>query len=327
MALLATGNTRAERDNHLVDGPKELPATQIGKTTFFKEDEPPTKQEQLAVRGVLTEAKVAYTADKEGGAISGLVQHLLDLAAHAGGPAPLPAPPDTSHLAGIAALAGNQQVRAVAEQAERLRQDIRTWSSAGEQRAARESTWRMLERLLQHAAQMDTGAQVRAQRDAVQQGRLLMESPDPIEPLIRELSDALRAAVLNAAAGAIDDQAKALRDLEASAEWQQLDTGGRDALLVSAGLAVAPTPAVSSDEELLKALDETPLTVRKERRQAIPAKVAAARAAAARQLEPKAVTMAPASATLRTPAEVEAYVTALWERLLQHVTDGDTVII
>ena len=154
-----------------------------------------------------------------------------------------------------------------------------------------------------------------------------MESPDPIEPLIRELSDALRAAVLNAAAGAIDDQAKALRDLEASAEWQQLDTGGRDALLVSAGLAVAPTPAVSSDEELLKALDETPLTVRKERRQAIPAKVAAARAAAARQLEPKAVTMAPASATLRTPAEVEAYVTALWERLLQHVTDGDTVII
>ncbi|KAA8946919.1 MAG: hypothetical protein F6Q13_18050 [Mycobacterium sp.] len=42
LALLASGNIRAERDAHPVDGPKELPATQIGKATFFKEDEPPT---------------------------------------------------------------------------------------------------------------------------------------------------------------------------------------------------------------------------------------------------------------------------------------------
>ena len=134
LALLASGNIRAERDGHPVDGPKELPATQIGKATFFKEDEPPTKQEQLAVRGVLTEAKVPYTAGKEGAAISGLVQHLFDLAARAGGPPPLPEPPDTSHLDGIAALAGNQQVREVAKHAEQLRQDIKTWSVESEQR-------------------------------------------------------------------------------------------------------------------------------------------------------------------------------------------------
>ena len=59
LVLLASGNVRAERDGHSVDGPKELPPTQVGKATFFKEDEPPSKQEQLAVRGVLTEAKVS----------------------------------------------------------------------------------------------------------------------------------------------------------------------------------------------------------------------------------------------------------------------------
>jgi len=327
LALLASGNTRAERDNRSVDGPKELPATQIGKTTFYKEDEPPTKQEQLAVRGVLTEAQVQYTSGKEGAAISGLVQHLLDLAAHAGGPPPLPHAPDTTHLAGMAALAGNQQVRAVAEHAERLRQDIKTWSPAGQQRAARESAWGILERLLVHASALDIGAQVRAERDAIRSGRLLMASPDPVVPLIKELCDALRKALLESAAAAIEDQAKALQDLEAFAEWQQLDVGERGALLVGAGLSLPSIPAVSSDEDLLKAFDETPLTVWRERRQAIPVKVAGARAAAAKQHERKAVSLAAPSATLRTPAEVEAYVGALRERLLQHVTDGETVII
>src|SRR5262249_31949479 len=160
----------AEREGHPVDGPKELPATQVGKAVFFKEDEPPTKQEQLAVRGVLTEAKVPYTAGKEGAAISGLLQHLLDLAARSGGPPPLPEPPDTSRLFGIAALAGNQQVRAVAEAAEQLRQDIKTWSAAGEQRDDREAAWRVLNRLLVHAAGLDLAAAIKSQRDAIEAG-------------------------------------------------------------------------------------------------------------------------------------------------------------
>lgn len=327
LALLASGNTRAERDNHPVEGPKELPATQIGKSTFFKEDEPPTKQEQLAVRGVLTEAKVAYTSGKEGAAISGLVQHLLDLAAHAGGAPPLPEPQDTAHLQGIAALAGNQQVRAVAEHAEQLRQDIKTWSVAGEQRAQREAAWSTLDRLLLHAVQLEVGPPVKAQRDAIQAGRLLMASPDPVSPLIKDLCNALRAALQQVAVGAIEDQAKAVKDLEASAEWQQLDAADRDAVLASAGLTTVSSPALGSDTELLKALDETPLSSWKERRQAIPAKVAAVRAAAAKRLEPKSVSVTATPATLRTPAEVEAYITALRERLMQHITDGETVII
>lgn len=327
LALLASGNTHAKRDNHPVEGPKELPATQIGKCTFFKDDDPPTKQEQLAVRGVLTEAKVPYTSGKEGAAISGLVQHLLDLAAHAGGAPPLPEPPDTAHLQGIAALAGNQQVRAVAEHAEQLRQDTKTWSVAGEQRAQREAAWSTLDRLLLHAAQLDVGARVKAQRDAVQTGRLLMASPDPVSPLIKDLFTALRAELQEVVAGAIEDQAKAVQDLEASDQWQQLEPADRDALLARAGLATNPSSAVGSDEELLKALDDTSLSSWKERRQAIPAKVAAVRAAAAKKLEPKSVSVIATPATLRTPADVEAYIAALRDRLMQHITDGETVII
>ena len=74
-------------------------------------------------------------------------------------------------------------------------------------------------------------------------------------------------------------------------------------------------------------LDLTPLTVWMERRQAIPAKVGAARAAAAKKLEPKSVAVSAPSATLRTEADVDAYITALREQLIQHVADGETIII
>ena len=93
------------------------------------------------------------------------------------------------------------------------------------------------------------------------------------------------------------------------------------------GLSAAAVPPVGSDDELLKALDATPLSAWAERRQAIPAKVAAARAAAAKKLEPKSVTVTAPPAHLRTEAEVDAYLAELRERLLQHIANGETIII
>lgn len=54
LTLLAAGNIRAALDGKDLLGPKELPQTQIGKATFYKEDEPPTVGQRLAVKGLLS---------------------------------------------------------------------------------------------------------------------------------------------------------------------------------------------------------------------------------------------------------------------------------
>jgi hypothetical protein len=328
LALLASGNIRAEQDGHPLDGPKQLLATQVGKTTFFKEDEPPTKHEQFAVRGILSEAKVLYTEGKEGAAISGLIERLTALAARAGGAPPLPEPPNTAHVAMLGMLSGNQQVRAVAEQAEQLRQNVADWTAAGDQRSGREAAWNVLDRLLGHASSLPIRDLVRTQRDAIDVGRHLLESPDPVEPLVDQLCDALRSELLAAAEETADAQTETLRELEASKEWQRVDDSERAALLASAGLAAAEAPQVGSQEDLLRSLDATPIAAWVERRQAIPAKVSAARAAAAKKLEPKAVALKVPSATIKHEAEVEPYVQELRALLLRHVVEnGETVII
>lgn len=329
LALLSSGHVRAERDGHAVEGPKELPATQIGKATFFKEDDPPTKLEQIAVRGVLeaTKNQVLYTPGKEAAALSGLIQFLRDLAANAGGPPPLPEAPDTAHLDGFAALAGNQQFREVAKHAEQLRQDITTWSAADERRTAREAGWASLQRLLFHAASLEAASEISAQRDAIMASRQLLSDPDPVTPLVEDLCDTLRAAVTAAADALSAAREAALAELVATPEWNQLQKADQDYLLTMVGLTPVEAPPIASESELLKTLDALPLTAWAERRQAVTAKAAEARAAAAKKLEPNAVSLKLPSATLKSSEDVDNYLQSIRATLVSHVASGETVII
>jgi hypothetical protein len=180
---------------------------------------------------------------------------------------------------------------------------------------------------LGHAAGLTVAAFVLAQRDAILSNRMLLSSPNPVAPLVNELSDALRIALVAAANAVKDEMAAAVAGVESSPDWQRLGPSDREAVLRASGLSAVVVPVVATDEELLGALDATSLSAWSERRQAIPAKAAQARAAAAKKLEPKAVTVAAPAATLRTEKEVDAYLAELKTRLLEHINNGETIII
>ena len=124
-----------------------------------------------------------------------------------------------------------------------------------------------------------------------------------------------------------DEVTTAVAEIESSADWQKLDPPDRAEILRASRLGAVVVPAVASDEELLAALDATALSAWTERRQAIPAKAAEARAAATKKLEPKAVRVSAPAATLRTAEDVDSYLTQMKDRLLGHINNGETVII
>jgi len=328
LALLANGNILAKREGLPVSNAKELPATLIGKATFFKDDDPPTTTERLAVKGVLTEAKIQYTPGLEGAAISGLVQHFSDLAARAGGAAPLPECPDIKLVQGFAALAGNQQFREVARVAEQLRQDNSGWSALSSIRPAREAAWAKLHRLLDHAGSVHGVEEIREHCDAVMAARLLLDNPDPVTPLIDKLGTMLRSALSAALAEIEAAYDLAVAGLQGSDEWRKLDEGQQKMVLEGAGLVLPRKPDLSSDDQLLTALSAQPLASYMERIDALAPKVAAARKAMAEIIdpEPKVVIVKPSSATLKNAADVDSYVSALSAQLMQHINAGSTVI-
>lgn len=327
LTLLAAGNIRAAQDGKPLDGPKALPPTQIGRVTLYREDEPPSMGQRLAVRGLLQAAEIPYENGREGAKLPALLQHLKDLGVRCGGPPPLPEPPTDHHIDALLELGGNQLFRAVADDHERLAHDLDTWRSTTQQRDARETAWGDLQRLLRHADGLAFATHVASTAAAIRDGRQLLDEPDPVKPLFDELADGLRAELKQRMHQLASEQQAAIQQLEDWDEWSKLDTTGREAILRDTKLSNQPAPEVSTDAALLQALDATPLSAWQDRIGLVPSRRDQARQYAAKQLEPEAVTVTPPPATLKTSDDLNAYLDDLRDQVVPHLEAHKTVII
>jgi hypothetical protein len=327
LTLLAAGNIRATQDGKELTGPKQLPPTQIGKVTLYKEDEPPTVSQRLAVKGLLTAADIPYETGQEGAQIPALLQRLKDLGSRAGGPPPLPAAPDTDHIDALLALGGNQRFRSVADDHTRLSEDLERWHAADQQREKREAEWKELERLLRHAEGLPIASQTEPAAAAIREGRQLLDEPDPIRPLLDELTDALRMELKERIDQLARAQRAAVDELEGWDEWGELDPEDRESIVRDARLITGPPPDISTDAKLLEALDVVSLSAWQDRISLVPSRRDQARQRAAKQLEPESVSITPPTATLKSEPELEAYLDGLREQVLPHIKADKTVII
>ncbi len=324
--LVGSRDIRAERDHAPVNGPKELPPTQIGKTTFFKEVNPLSTSERIALRGLLNNT-VDYVSGSEEAAVPALLQHLVEAAASAGGPAPLPAAPDTSHLSDARNAVGNEQARAVVKMADQIRNDLESWGKATAAREKRLEQWSELDRLLDHAGSLELD-DIRAERQAVLDDRLLLTEPDPVAPLVDKVCAALRSAYTDGHARMRAAYQSLLDEIAASDGWEQLDDGQRERVIADASLTVPDEPDVSTKEGLIRALAELPLTSMQDRVQVLPARASDALVQIARILEPepKVARVPMPSRTLRNAGEVDAYLDSVRTTLMEHIDAGETVI-
>lgn len=327
MALLANRHIRAAQDGKALTGPKQLEPRQIGKTTFYKEDEPPTTTQRMAVRGLLSEAKIPYENGQEHAQVPALLQKLMDLSDEAGGPPPLPEPPDTSHIAALQALAGNQQFRAIADEHEQLKASLTAWRDAVARREARQKEWQTLDTLLHHARGLHEATPVAEQREAILDGRQLLDDPDPVRPLLEAITEPLREHVRALAARLREHHKQAVAELEATEEWQQLDDNAWTEIVADVGLQRPQDVDVSNQGKLLAALSDAPLSSWEDKIEVVHARAKRAREAAARRLEPTAVRVSLEAATLKTTADADAYLDDVRNKIMQHIDDGHTVIV
>jgi hypothetical protein len=324
LVLLAAGNLRAAV-NGKDAAPRDLPPTQIGKATFYLEDEPPSVKERLEVKGLFTVAGVEYVENEEGAAIPSLLQKLKDLADRAGGESPLPERPSTNHLGELMRLGGNRQFKAVAAARPRLAADLETWGAAVSRRERREAAWTRLRRLVRHAEGLPEHPGLVASIEGIEDGRLLLAEPDPLDPPTREVEGALRTRLVEVSTRLAEAQRAGLVELESSPDWGRIDGADRDAILVEAGLAIAEP--VGSGEDLLAALDSNSLSTWKERVDMVPFRCEKARGLLAAKLAPESVTVAPPRGIIASEADLDEMITDFRNRVEPHLRKNRSVII
>lgn len=327
LTLLNAGLVSAKDKGGQPVAAKQIPQGQIGVTTFYSESFILTTVQRIGLRKLIQDVGLTAKPDQEAAGVQSALQRLRDRAAEAGGAEPLPLPPDTAHVTALLDLSGNEQLARVYEARDRLKADYDAWQALAGRKEERLKRWQLLNNLLQHAQGLPVAQEVGPQVAAVRQQRALLEEMDPVKPLLDKVSAALREAARGARQAVEEAQQRELTAIAATDEWQHLPDEEWKDIFGQHHLGPIAQPDIGTDEKLLGDMNAKPLAAWGTELEAIPGRIGRAREEAAKRIAPKAVRVRPASTTLRTEEEANAYVEALREEILTHIRDGKPVIL
>ncbi len=307
----------------------QLAPTNIPKSEFRVEHLILTLQDLLTVRGVFKKAGVECKAGKAGEELAKapeFISALERLHTESTGDAPLPARAVVALIDGLKGRSGNDLLMGVKEDADKLKAWIEAAQAAAELAAKRLPEWLTAERIARHAGPIGAATDAIAQLETVRSDRMLLDKTDRVSPLRTQLATLLRKAISEVNERRGETYAKGVSALQANAVWKELKKEDRERILAEVQLVAPAAEKVGTDDALLDALDQQTLATRAAETDAVSGRVQRAIEMAARLLEPKVQTVSVERATLRSEADVEAWLERQRKRLLAEVKKGPVLI-
>ncbi len=325
-ALLIAGLIRAQDDHGRTIDPKELERKAIGKATFKVESAIVSTSQRIQIRKTIQRMGVQAKQGEELAAVPEFLRLAGELADRAGGDAPKPERPDVTSLEEIRLTSGNEQLLAVYNRRDEFKTAIDAWEDQAKRIEKRWPAWEKLCDLLKHAGDLKAAQEARQQAEAIEKQRLLLADPDPIQPLLKSLEDALRNALTAQQKRYADQLKQKAKDLEADISWQQLAEDERADIRGQCDIGDAPKLSLTTHQELVSALEQHPLVVWRDRIDALPGRFDRARELASKSLEPETQTVEIPRRTLKSPEDVDAWVKDVQDQLKKAVAKGPVVI-
>lgn len=304
----------------------QLDQAKISMTEFRTESATLNTRDKMKLRSLFQKAGIGCKSNEEVARAGEYLTHLADLADRAGGDPPMPAHPSKAHIQTLRGFAGNEQLAEILAQHDTLAQQTEEWGKLAELAGKRKPAWETLCTLLKHAESLPQAEELRQQADAITSERRLLESSDPVPDIRKATADALRTAVTTAYRNYEQIYAEQLNLLTTGDTWQKLSNEQRAQILSAEGIGEIPPLQIGSESELIRTLEQTPLSAWKTRADALPAQFERAAMAAAILLEPKTQHVKLSSGTLATDEDVKAWLTQTEQTLLGRIKDGPVVI-
>ena len=251
------------------------------------------------------------------------VARLKDAFHRIAGPAPRPAPTLPALLDELDKLSGKDLVKRLAaeeKEVKALADDLETQEARVK---VREPRWQDLGKLIGHLDGDATADALRSERQAVLDGRHLLDELDPVPALVHRASDALRAA-LNQAYGTYTSKFQSgLQGLQQQADWGRLPAADQASILAAVGLtAPEAAPTVGTLQDLLAALAQCTPQRWQERHDALAGKLQQARAACAKKLEPQVQAYDAPQRMVRNEAELDGWLAQVRADVLAKLSAG-----
>ena len=324
-ALMASGDLKAKNANNQPVDTAALERKHLTQARFEVENVTLSTAQKLAVRKLLTET-IGCKPGEEDSKVPEFLEFARDLAKKAGGPAPQPYQPDTARIDEIASEAGNSRMVKLYDYKDDILADIKQWQSQQEGIEKRKPNWNNLKTLTSLSRGMSFYNGLNAEVLAIENGRRLLDIPDPVENLVNDTTDNLR--------GAIQyhfDEYKATYEqeliaIETDANWVKLEPAKQTELLTRRGIKLPEQPTLNSTSDVIDELEICTLEQWNDRREALKNKFESAREDAAQLLMPKAVRAELPRATLETADDIEVWLGKAKQELEKKLKQGPVIV-
>lgn len=327
--LMASGHIQATDERGTVINSRSLERKAIGKAVFKAETANVNATQKIEIRKLYIKLGMQVRQNEEAADAKAFLDKAQELAEKAGGVPPRPAAVDTSMLDEIRQIpAGNQQLLAMWNVRDKLAQCLDEWKMTAEKIDSRWPSWVLLEGLCRHAGSLPDAETLARQAEIIREERQLLAEPDPLSPLIAQITALLRNEL-----NELDKQYKniyqtRLEALDSDPNWQKLQQEERHNLLAQhrVNLSACPKVEVGTSQQVLDTLNALPLDNFRDRVEALDSlfnKVALS-AAQKQQPETKSVTLPPG--IFNNKEEIEKWISQVREKLLAEIEKGPIVI-
>ena len=319
--LSVTGHLRVTQNGQPFD-PRQLDHAKVGVCDFRTEHVTISAAQKLAIRKLFQAASVGCKPGEEAVAGPVFVGKLLELAEAAGGDAPCPEQPDATTVKEIKALTGNEQLVKLYEEREALTQNITAWTKTTKAIQDKLPRWNSLNDLAGHAKNLTGADESRQQMQAIESERQLLADPDPVAPLCDKLTQVLREKLTMHHSCYQQLHQEGLVALKKTGAWTKLTHEQRQSILAENGLVAVPGIEAGTEAEVIASLEAISLEMWQAQCDALPQRFQKAQREAATLIEPKVVYVSLPSATIRTDAELEAWLAKVKKEIQLRLKDG-----
>lgn len=322
--LLVAGQIRT------TDGtaPQELENKAIGQTDFRVESTTVSAAERIKIRKVMQKLDVNAKSGEESAKAPEFVDKLRTLADKAGGEPPQPEPPQSEVLEAVRTSSGNDQLKNIVNNQDELTNAIERWQETAEVIEQRMPAWRTLQRLADNAGNLEDAEALIAQAEQIKSHRQLIEQPDPVQPLLTNLTQLFRDEFNRLDAEYKRQHEAGMAQLDNDDSWQQLTPEQRNDLLSAQRLTLADKPEfkLGSAEEVLDTLSKVRPDAFAESIVALTSRFDRVAVDAAQKMEPEAQVANLTQRTLKTEDDINAWLEETRDQLTKALENGPVII-
>ena len=325
-ALLATlfhvGQLRIVNASGAPWPPGKFIVRDVTSSTFSRETSPLSNEEKSAIARL-----VKCKRDEAEARAPEFVAKLKDALDRATGAEPRPEVRPSPLIDELAATSGRDLVKRLAEEEKAAGDLLAGLEAQAAKIVQREPQWQQLNDLLNHMNGLPEAAALTTERDAIRDGRLLLDDPDKVAPLVHRAADALRAAVNKHVGAYRTEYDRCTKELEAAPQWGKLAPEDRAAILRDVQLSAPEnTPKLGTLAELLDSLEICSPQRWSEKRDALGGQLARALTLAAQKLEPKVQPVTPPHRILRDEADLDAWLAEMRTSIMEKLRNGPVQI-